>query len=138
MAGSMTDTFEVDLLKAITAQATTILSTTPLTNLYVGLFTTMPTDSTAGTEVAAANGYARVQSVGKWGTPAAGSVSNNAVISFPQGTGSWGTAILGFGLLSASTAGTLLAYGTLTDQTKTVGNGDTVSFAVGALTITAD
>ena len=139
MAGSMTDTFEVDLLKAITGQATTILSTTPLTNIYCSLMTTMPTDSTAGTE-ATGGGYARVQTVGKWGTPASGSVSNTTAVVFGpfSGTVSSGSAFLGFGLHTASSAGTLLAYGTFTDQTKTGGNGDTITLAVGALTITAD
>jgi hypothetical protein len=141
MAGSMTDTAEVDILKILTGQAATGLllgGTATSYTPFVGLFTAMPTDSAAGTEVASANAYARVTSVGKWGTPSAGSVANNAAITFPTATGSWGTAILGFGLFTASTAGTLVAYGTLTDQTKTVGNGDTVSFAIGALTITAD
>jgi hypothetical protein len=43
-----------------------------------------------------------------------------------------------FGLFTASTSGTLIAWGPLTDTSKTVGNGDTVSFAIGALVITCD
>lgn len=139
MAGSLTDAFEIDILKAITAQATTILTTTPLGALYVGLFTTTPTDATAGTE-AAGGGYARVDSKGKWATPAAGAVSNNAAIAFATFSGavSAGAPFTAFGLFTAATAGTLLAYGTLSDQTKTGGTNDTLSFGAGALTITAD
>lgn len=139
MAGSMTDAFEIDLLKAITAQATTILTTTPLASLHVGLFTVTPTDSTAGTE-ATGGGYARVDSKGKWATPAAGAVSNNAAIAFApfSGSVSAGAPFTAFGLFTAATGGTLLAYGTLSDQTKTGGANDTLSFASGALTITAD
>lgn len=47
MAGSFTDALEVDILKAVTGQATSILATTPLTNVFVGLTTTLPTDSAA-------------------------------------------------------------------------------------------
>ena len=39
MLGSKSDVYEVDVLKATTGQATTILSTTLLANVYIGLFT---------------------------------------------------------------------------------------------------
>ena len=135
MAGSVTDPFEVDILKAVTAQATTILTTTALANLYVALVTTTPTDSAAGTEVSGGS-YARVDSKGKWGTPASGSVATNAAITFPTATADWGT-VTAFELWTAVSAGTRLAWGTL-GTSKTVQNGDTPSFASGALTITAD
>lgn len=140
MPGSLTDTAEIDILKLITGQTTTIFGVggaaiTP----YVALFTVTPSDSAAGTE-ATGGGYARITSVAKWGTPAAGSVTNSTAIAFAAFTGSVsaGAAFVAFGLLTAVTAGTLLAWGSLTDITKTGGNGDTVSFAIGALTITAD
>ena len=141
MAGSFTDAAELDVLRLITGKAATLLGAgaTPITP-FVGLFTTMPTDSTGGTE-ATGGGYARITApAASWGTPAAGAVSNSAAITFAQFSGSVssGAAFLGFGIFSAVSAGTLLAYGTLTDQTKTGGNGDTLSFAIGALTITAD
>jgi hypothetical protein len=48
--GSKSDAYEVDVLKATTGQATTILTTTPLANIYCGLFTVTPADSGGGTE----------------------------------------------------------------------------------------
>ena len=80
--GSKSDVYEIDVLKATTGQATTILTTTPLAAVWIALFTADPTDSTGGTEVTG-GAYARVDSKGKWAVPAAGSVANNAVITFP-------------------------------------------------------
>lgn len=136
---SKTDTLEVDFLKWCTGQATSYIASgsTPITG-YVGLFTTAPTDSTAGTECSGTN-YARVNSSGKWATPTSGSpssVANNAVITFPTaGAGGWGD-VVAFGIFNAASGGTLLRYGSLT--TKTVASGDTPSFAVSALTLTED
>lgn len=135
MAGSVTDAVEVDLLKLLTAQATTVYTSTALSTLYVGLTTSTPTDSAGGTEVSGGS-YARVDSKGKWGTPASGSVANNAAITFPTATADWGT-VTHFELWTASTAGTRLAWGSL-GTSKAVQTGDTPSFASGALTITCD
>src|SRR5437763_17011369 len=84
MAGSKSDAYEIDVLKATTGQATTLITTTPLAAVWVALFTVAPTDSAGGTEVPAANGYARVDSKGKWAVPAAGSVATNAIVTFAQ------------------------------------------------------
>jgi hypothetical protein len=139
MAGSLSDVMEVDVLKALTAQTTTILTTTALANVYVALYTVTPSDSAAGTEVTGGS-YARVDSKGSWGTPSAGSVANNAVITFPTATGAWSSsaALVAFALMTAITGGSMIAWGALTDTSKTVATGDTISFAIGALTITAD
>lgn len=133
--GSKSDAYELDVLKAATGQATTLLSTTPLTNVYLALFTVAPTDSTGGTEVTGGS-YARQQTVGKWAAPSAGSVSTNATITFTTATADWGT-VTSFALMTASTAGTVMYWGTLT-ASKTVSSGDTASFASGALTVTED
>jgi hypothetical protein len=132
--GSKSDTYEVDVLKATTGQTTTVLSTTPITP-YIALYTVAPTDSTAGTEVTGGS-YARVSSAGKWATPSAGSVATNATITFPTATADWGT-VVAFAVCNASSAGTELMWGALTAN-KTVSNGDTASFASGALTLTED
>lgn len=120
------------------------------TNIYVGLFTTAPTDSTAGTEVSGGS-YARVTvaaSLANWaGTQSAGSTtastgtggttSNNNAVTFPAPTANWGT-IVAAGLFDSTSGGTLLAYGALTTN-KTVNNGDAApSFAAGALTFQID
>lgn len=135
MAGSKSDAWEVDVLKAVTGQATTVVTTTPLTEVYVGLYTVAPTDAAGGTEVAG-GGYARQASKGKWAVPAAGSVSNNAAVGFPTATADWGT-VVAFGLFTAATGGTLLMWGTL-GTNKPIMNGDTASFASGTLTLTED
>jgi hypothetical protein len=133
--GSKSDAYEIDVLKATTGQATTILTTTPLANVYLALFTVAPTDSTGGTEVTGGS-YARHDSKGKWATPAAGAVSTNAVCTFPTASANWGT-IVGFAVMSALSGGNMLMWGTLTAP-KAVDNGDTASFASGALTLTED
>lgn len=130
-----TDVYEVDILKATTGQVTTILSTTPLANVYVALYTVTPGEGGGGTECTGGS-YARVDSKGKWATPASGSVSNNAAITFPQATADWGT-VVAFALMTTLTVGTMLMFGALTTS-KTIANGDTASFASGALTLTED
>lgn len=138
MAGSLTDAVEVDVLKMLTAQATTIFTTTALANLYVALCTSMPTDAAAGTEVTGGS-YARVDSKGKWGAPSGttpSTVTNNAIVTYPTATVAWGTAVA-FELWTAITAGTRLAWSDL-GTSKVVGVGDTPSFAVGQLTYTGD
>lgn len=135
MAGSFTDAFEIDVLKAATGQTTTILTTTALAHVYVGLCTSTPTDATGGTEVSGGS-YARVESKSKWATPSAGSVATNAVVDFGTATGSWGT-ITHFELWDASTSGNRLGWGSLT-ASKTVGSGDSASCASGSLVMTLD
>lgn len=138
--GSKSDALEADILKAVTGQATSLLSTTPLTNVYVSLFTVTPSDSAAGTEIATGS-YARVQTVGKWGAPSGTTqVANNAIITFPTATADWAagaTQAVAFGLHSASTAGTLFYWGALTTP-RNILNGDTPAFAVGTLVLTED
>lgn len=120
------------------------------TSLYVALYTTAPTDSTAGTEVSGGS-YARVavaaslanfagtQSAGSTtaSTGTSGTTSNNGTVTFPAPTANWGT-ITAVGLCDSSTGGMLLAYGTL-GVSKTVNNGDAApAFAAGALTFQID
>ena len=117
---------------------------------YAALYTTCPTDSTAGTEVTGGS-YARVaitSSLANWaGTQSAGSTtassgtggttSNNGVITFPAPTANWGV-VTCWGILDASTAGNLWIYSALTTN-KTVNNGDAApSFAAGAATFQID
>ena len=134
--GSKSDALEADILKAVTGQATTILTTTPLTNVYLALFTATPSDAGGGTEVTGGS-YARQQTVGKWGAPSGTTqVATNATITFPTATADWGV-VTSFGLFTASTAGTLMYWGAL-GASKTVSNGDTASVASGGLILTED
>lgn len=145
MAGSKRDNFETDLLELIfnnTALAN-IGDTSGLQpsaaagNLYVALFTTAPTDSTAGTETTYTN-YARVavpRSSAGW-TVASGAVSNAAAITFPQ-CGTTGATIVAFAIMTASTGGDMLYWGDLTSSLA-VSSGITPEFAIGDLDITED
>ncbi len=146
-AGPFTDYAENKLLDYLfRGQA----SGTPST-WYVALYTTCPTDSTAGTEVTNANSYARV-SVGanaltNWAstqgntsasTGTSGTTSNLATITFATATGSWGT-INCWGLVDSGTygGGNLWIYAAVTTP-PTITNGSTASFAIGALTVQID
>ena len=116
-------------------------------SLYLGLFTTAPSDSAAGTEPSG-NGYARVEIVSglsTWaGTQSAGSTttssgssgttSNNGSITFPTPTDTWGT-VTHFGIFDAATSGNMLFHGALTIS-KTINQDDTVAFPAGSLSVT--
>lgn len=105
------------------------------TSLYIGLFTTTPTDSSAGVEVSGGS-YARVavvSSLANWaGTQGAGTTvassgtggttSNNNPVTFPAPSANWGV-ITGVGIFDASAGGNLVAYAALTPN-KTVNNAD--------------
>ena len=138
MAGSKSDAWEVEVLKMATGQATSIITTTPIAP-YLALFTGTLTADAPGAE-ATGGGYARVSTAGKWAAPTsgAGTVANNTAISLAQFTGtvSAGSPFTHFGLFDAATGGNAFYYGDLTDQTKTGANGDTITFGVGALTLT--
>lgn len=139
MAGSFSDAFEVEVLKMITGQATSIITTTPITP-YLALFTVAPSDSGGGTE-ATGGGYARVSAAGKFPAPTsgAGTVSNNATIAFTTFTGSVssGAAFVAAAVFDASTSGNMLGWCDLADTSKTGGNGDTIQIPASSLTITA-
>lgn len=153
---ALTDVYENKLIDFLfRAQALGITGATagagtgPAT-LYVGLFTTNPTDVAGGTEVSGGS-YARVSvtsSLANWaGTQSAGSTtassgtggttSNNGAITFPAPTANWGV-ITGYAIFDAVTTGNMLVWAAL-GTSKTVNNGDAApSFAAGALTFQID
>jgi hypothetical protein len=102
------------------------------TTVYVGLFTTDPTDAGSGTEVSGGS-YAR--------QPASFTVSGNtattdAAIEFPTATASWGS-ITHIGIFDALTSGNLLAHSSLT-AAKTIESGDVFRIPSGDIDITLD
>lgn len=118
--------------------------------MYVGLYTTAPTDAGGGVEVSGGN-YSRVavaSSLANWaGTQGAGTTvastgtggqtSNNGVITFPAPSGAWGL-IVALGIFDAVSAGNLLYWGLVTPN-KTVNASDPApTIAAGTLTITED
>jgi hypothetical protein len=104
--------------------------TTPST-VYVGLFTSDPTDAGSGTEVSGGS-YARKSAT--FGAPSNGASTISSAIEFDQATGSWGT-VTHFGIYDASTSGNLLYHGALT-ASKAIDTGDVFKFATSALTVT--
>jgi hypothetical protein len=117
------------------------------TTLYVGLLTAAPSDSGGGTEVSGGS-YTRVtvtSSLANWaGTQAAastvassgtgGQTSNNAAITFPTPSATWGL-VTHFGIYDAASAGNLLFWGALTIS-KTINQADTVTFPAASLSVT--
>jgi hypothetical protein len=101
------------------------------TTVYVGLYTSDPTDANTGTEVSGGS-YARTAVT--FGAPSNGVSTNSAAVEFPQATGSWGT-VGWIGILDASTSGNLL-YHTALDTSKTIENGDIFKIAIGSLSVT--
>ena len=104
--------------------------TSPAT-VYVSLWTSDPTDAGSGNEVSGGS-YARTSVT--FGSPSNGVTSNDADVSFPQATASWGT-VGWIGLNDASTSGNLLFHTPL-DTSKTIDSGDIFKIASGSLTVT--
>ena len=104
--------------------------TSPAT-VYVGLFTSDPTDAGSGTEVSGGS-YARTAVT--FGAPSNGVSTNSAAVEFPQATGNWGT-VGWIGIHDAATSGNLL-YHTALDTSKTIDNGDIFKIAIGSLSVT--
>jgi hypothetical protein len=99
--------------------------------VYLGLYTSDPTDANTGTEVSGGS-YAR-QAI-TFGAPSNGVTTNTAAIEFPQATGSWGT-VGWIGIMDALTTGNLL-YHTPLDASKTIASGDIFKIAIGSLSVT--
>ena len=112
----------------VTLRAT---SYTAPTTVYVGLFTTDPTDAGSGTEVSGGS-YARVAAT--FGAPSNGASVTTADVTFPQATASWGT-VGWIGIHDALTTGNLL-YHTPLDASKTIDIGDIFKIASGNLSVT--
>ena len=102
------------------------------TTVYVGLFTTDPTDAGSGTEVSGGS-YAR-QSASF--TVSGNAATTDAAIEFPTATASWGS-ITHIGIFDALTSGNLLAHSSLT-AAKTIESGDVFRIPSGDIDITLD
>ena len=112
------------------------------TTVYLGLFLQDPTAAgtfTPGTYECNGTSYVRVACFGADITgPSGGVASNSAAINFPQAGGSWST-ITWCGILDALTLNTgfMLFRGQL-DVQKVISTNDTLSFGIGALSVTLD
>jgi hypothetical protein len=129
MAGNLSDWLENALLDWAMGGT----SPTRPTARHVGLFTAAPTDAGGGTEVTG-SGYARQTAT--FDAAASGATANSSALTFTASGGAWGT-ITHIGIFSAATGGNLLWWGPLA-ASKTVGDGDSLVLAAGAVTMSLD
>lgn len=103
------------------------------TTVYVGLYTTDPTDANTGTEVSGGS-YARTSVT--FGAPSNGVTTNSGAVTFPTATGTWGT-VGWIGILDAATSGNLLYHTPLT-ASKSITSGDIFTISIGNLSVTLE
>lgn len=100
--------------------------------VYVGLFTSDPTDAGSGTEVSGGSYERQSASFVVSGNTA----TTDAAVEFPTATASWGS-ITHIGIFDAATSGNLLAHSAL-DAAKTISSGDVLRIPTGDIDITLD
>ena len=117
-----------DALINVTLRATAY--TAPAT-VYVSLWTSDPTDAGSGTEVSGGS-YARTAVT--FAAPSNGVTTNDADVTFPTATASWG--VVGWiGINDAASSGNLLYHSPL-DTSKTIDSGDIFKISTGNLSVT--
>lgn len=104
---------------------------TSVATVYVSLWTSDPTDAGSGTEVSGGS-YARTAVT--FAAPSNGVTTNNADVTFPTATASWGT-VGWIGINDALSSGNLL-YHTALDTAKAIDSGDIFKIASGNLSVT--
>ena len=103
------------------------------TTWYVALFTVAPNDSGGGTEVAS-NGYSRQSVTFDAAHATNGTTQNSGAASFTASGGNWGS-ITHMGIFDTLTNGNLIWHGALTTS-RTVNDGDTLTFSTGNIDLT--
>jgi len=135
MAGSKSDYLENALLDGVLGGSAFSLPAT----VYLSLSTAVYSDAATGashTEVSGGS-YARVavtNNATNWPAASGGSKSSGAIFTFPTASAGWGTA-QSFYIVDAASNGNIL-YGADLTAPRTILNGDTASFASGAITVT--
>jgi hypothetical protein len=104
---------------------------TSVATVYVSLWTSDPTDAGSGTEVSGGS-YARTAVT--FAVPSNGVTTNDADVTFPTATASWGT-VGWIGINDAASSGNLL-YHTPLDTSKTIDSGDIFKISTGNLSVT--
>lgn len=125
-------------------------SFTAPTTVYFALCTSTPTDASTGSTISEVSGgnYSRqsltcnatnfLSTQGNTSTPSSGTngtTSNNSTIAWSSVT--WTATITAVAICDASSGGNLLWYAAL-GSSKTINSSDSVSFAVGDLTLQID
>jgi hypothetical protein len=106
--------------------------TSPAT-VYVSLWTSNPTDAGDGTEVTGGS-YARTAVSFATASGTSGNVLNDADVTFPTATASWGT--VGWIGINDNASGGNLLYHTALDIAKTIDTGDIFKIETGNLSVT--
>lgn len=113
-------------------------SYTGATTVYSALYTVIPSDSTAGTEVTnAASGYTRVATTfSTAGATVTGQTVNIGAVTFATAAAAY--TVVGWAVLDTSTvgAGNILYWATVT--TLAIAINDQATFAIGGIVITED
>lgn len=122
----MTNYLENKVLQGTVGNAT---YTAPAT-VYMALYSTTNTKTTAGTEIAG-NGYSR-QSVA-FGTAALGEITSTGNVSFSASGNAW-PIVVSAAIMDASSAGNMLYF--YNGPARLVNAGDTLEYATGEITIT--
>ncbi len=102
--------------------------------VYIGLYTTAPTDAAGGTEVTT-SGTAYARQACAFNAAASGATANTSDVVFPVATASYGT-VVAFGIFDASTAGNLLYWNTITSVA--ISTNDQMKFLAGDIDVTED
>jgi hypothetical protein len=124
---AMSNYLETALVNAVLRNT----SYTSPTTVYVGLFTSDPTDAGSGTEV---SGGSYTRKAMAFSSPSNGATSNSSAVEFDQATASWGT-VTHIAIRDALTAGNMLYHSPL-DASKTIATGDVFRVAIGSLSVT--
>ena len=114
----------------VTLRAT---SYTAPTTVYVSLWTSNPNDDASGTEVST-SGTSYARTAVTFAAPSNGVTTNNADVTFPTATASWGT--VGWIGINDSASGANLLYHTPLDTAKTIDTGDIFKISTGNLSVT--
>lgn len=107
------------------------------TNASLALWAGSPTDTGAGgaeVTTAGTNGYARQSASAAFGAAASRSITTTADVTWGPSTGGPWSGVTHWALMSATTGGTMYAYGDITDGT--VGTDDSYRILAGNLTLT--
>lgn len=107
------------------------VSYTSPANVYVALYSTAPTVSTAGTELTG-NGYSR-QNV-TFSAPSSGAANSNVAVTFGPATGNAWPAAIAMSVTDASTGGNILYFKSISPQIVDVG--DSLTLSSGNITVT--
>lgn len=132
VSGTATDYLEQKVADHIFSEG--LRTYTPATNIYIAMFSALPTDAGVYSELASTGSYARANATGDFANASGGTCTNDISIDFPTATANWSATATHYGIFDASSAGNMIFWDAL-DENKTVTNGDTLKFPIGDISI---